>query len=253
VTSSASCRRFSARPSDRCERCGPAASRAWTEPTSTSSSCKFGHLTRFDLDAEAAAHHPWFNQTLTSVNDAVVRLSVIEGEFHWHHHDDTDEFFLVLEGRLLIDLDGQEAVVLDPHHGFTGEASSTARAHRGARRSSWSRQPASSRRGAEPLMITRMWRGWTTQAAADDYERFLLDELFPSIRRIHGFRGADVLRRPDGDEVAFVTLVRFEAPGDVKDFAGDDWETPVIEPRAAELLTRWDERASHYETRSFAA
>ena len=76
-------------------------------------------------------------------------------------------------------------------------------------------------------MITRMWRGWTTQAAADDYERFLLDELFPSIRRIQGFRGADVLRRPDGDEVAFVTLVRFEAPGDVKGFAGDDWEHPL--------------------------
>jgi len=102
-------------------------------------------------------------------------------------------------------------------------------------------------------MITRMWRGWTTQAAADDYERFLLHDLFPSMRQIHGFRGADVLRRPDGAEVAFVTVVRFDALGAVKDFAGDDWETPVIEPRAAELLTRWDERAAHYETTSFEA
>ena len=101
-------------------------------------------------------------------------------------------------------------------------------------------------------MITRMWRGWTAQAAADDYERFLLDELFPSMLRIKGFRGADVLRRPDGDgQVAFVTLVRFQALGDVKAFAGDDWERPVIEPRAAELLTRWDEHAAHYDTMSF--
>ena len=102
-------------------------------------------------------------------------------------------------------------------------------------------------------MITRMWRGWTSEAAADDYERFLLEELFPSMRQIEGFRGADVLRRPDGGEVAFVTLVRFAALGDVKAFAGDDWERPVIEPRAAELLSRWEEQAAHYDTASLAA
>jgi hypothetical protein len=51
---------------------------------------KFGHLALIDLAQEAAAHEPWFNQTLTMVNDAVVRLGVIEGEFHWHKHDDTD-------------------------------------------------------------------------------------------------------------------------------------------------------------------
>ena len=80
---------------------------------------KFGSLALIDLPAEIAAHGPWFNQTLTTVNDAVVRLGVIEGDFHWHHHDDTDEFFLVLEGQLLIDLRDRETVVLDPHHGYT--------------------------------------------------------------------------------------------------------------------------------------
>ena len=80
---------------------------------------KFGQLAHIDLAAEAAAHEPWFNQTLTSVNDAVVRLGVIEGDFHWHKHDDTDEFFLVLDGQLLIDLQDDETVVLEPHHGFT--------------------------------------------------------------------------------------------------------------------------------------
>ena len=80
---------------------------------------KFGQLARIDVGAEAAAHDPWFNQTLTSVNDAVVRLGVIEDDFHWHKHDDTDEFFFVLDGQLLIDLDDREPVVLDPHQGYT--------------------------------------------------------------------------------------------------------------------------------------
>jgi antibiotic biosynthesis monooxygenase (ABM) superfamily enzyme len=100
-------------------------------------------------------------------------------------------------------------------------------------------------------MITRMWRGWTSVAAADDYERFLLDELFPSMRRIAGFRGADVLRRRDDAEVAFITLTRFDAIDDVQAFAGGKWDQPVIEPRAAELLARWDQHAMHYETSSF--
>ena len=80
---------------------------------------KYGSLAVIDIPAEIAAHEPWFNQTLTSVNDAVVRLGVIDGDFHWHHHDDTDEFFLVLEGQLLIDIEGRDTVVLDEHQGFT--------------------------------------------------------------------------------------------------------------------------------------
>ncbi len=80
---------------------------------------KYSTLTLIDLPTEIAAHEPWFNQTLTTVNDAVVRLGVIEGDFHWHHHEDTDEFFLVLEGQLLIDIEGQDTVVLDQHQGYT--------------------------------------------------------------------------------------------------------------------------------------
>lgn len=102
-------------------------------------------------------------------------------------------------------------------------------------------------------MITRMWRGWTLPRDADAYERFLLDELFPSMRQIEGFLGADVLRREDGGEVAFVTLTRFQSIDDIRAFAGDRFETPVIEPRAAELLSRHEERAIHYDTSSFSA
>ena len=80
---------------------------------------KFGSLTLIDLPAQIAAHEPWHNETIATVNDAVVRLGVIEGDFHWHKHDQEDEFFLVLEGQLLIDLEDRETVALDPHQGFT--------------------------------------------------------------------------------------------------------------------------------------
>ncbi len=59
----------------------------------------------------------WYNQTLCAVNDSVVRLGVLEGEYHWHQHDDEDEFFYVVEGRLLIDLEGRD-VELGPRQGF---------------------------------------------------------------------------------------------------------------------------------------
>ncbi len=80
---------------------------------------KFGQLALIDVAAEAAAHEPWCNQTLTSVNDAVVRLGVIEGDFHWHSHEAEDEFFLVLEGELVIEVEGRETVRLRPHQGLT--------------------------------------------------------------------------------------------------------------------------------------
>jgi mannose-6-phosphate isomerase-like protein (cupin superfamily) len=80
---------------------------------------KYGSLTVIDIPAEIAANEPWYNQTLTTVNEAVVRLGVLEGDFHWHKHDEEDEFFLVLEGQLLIDLEDRDTVVLDPHHGYT--------------------------------------------------------------------------------------------------------------------------------------
>jgi antibiotic biosynthesis monooxygenase (ABM) superfamily enzyme len=100
-------------------------------------------------------------------------------------------------------------------------------------------------------MITRLWRGWTLPENADAYERFLLSELFPSMRNIPGFRNADVLRRDDGGEVAFVTLTRFDGLEAIRGFAGEDYETAVIEPTARALLSRYDERAEHFSTNSF--
>jgi mannose-6-phosphate isomerase-like protein (cupin superfamily) len=65
----------------------------------------------------AAATHPWYNQTLCRVNDSVVRLGVVRGEYHWHKHDTEDEFFYVVEGKLLIDLEGR-TVELGPRQGY---------------------------------------------------------------------------------------------------------------------------------------
>ena len=64
-----------------------------------------------------AVTHKWHNQTLCEVNGSVVRMGVIEGEYHWHQHAEDDEFFYVVEGRLLIDLEGR-TVELTPKQGF---------------------------------------------------------------------------------------------------------------------------------------
>jgi mannose-6-phosphate isomerase-like protein (cupin superfamily) len=64
-----------------------------------------------------ACEYKWYNQTLCAVNGSVVRMAVIEGEYHWHKHDDDDEFFYVVEGQLLIDLEFR-TVALSPRQGF---------------------------------------------------------------------------------------------------------------------------------------
>ena len=80
---------------------------------------KFKPLELIDVAAFAdACQEKWFNQTLTQVNDCVVRIGIIEGEFHWHHHDVEDEFFYVVEGKLLIDLEDKK-VELGPKQLFT--------------------------------------------------------------------------------------------------------------------------------------
>jgi len=80
---------------------------------------QFGFLELIDVPALAASvTDQWFNQTLCSVNDCVVRLGVMQGEFHWHKHDTEDEFFFVLDGEFLIDI-GSQTIVLKPHQGFT--------------------------------------------------------------------------------------------------------------------------------------
>jgi len=80
---------------------------------------KFDHLQKMDINQMVnECKDKWFNQTLTQVNDSVVRLGIVEGEYHWHKHDNDDEFFFVLSGQLLIDLDDQ-TIELNPNQGVT--------------------------------------------------------------------------------------------------------------------------------------
>jgi heme-degrading monooxygenase HmoA len=96
-----------------------------------------------------------------------------------------------------------------------------------------------------------MWRGWTASANADAYERFLRSELFPEVAKLPGFVGARILRRPVVGEEEFVTLTMFESLDAVRAFAGEDYETPVIEPEAQRLLSRYERRAVHYAAVDF--
>lgn len=80
---------------------------------------KFEHLERIDVSQLVKeCKDKWFNQTLTKVNDSVVRIGIVEGEYHWHKHDNDDEFFFVLEGQLLIDLEDR-TIELNPNQGTT--------------------------------------------------------------------------------------------------------------------------------------
>ena len=72
----------------------------------------------FDIAKVGCAQTPWWNRTLCEVNDCWVRLGVLEGDFHWHKHDDTDEFFMVMEGALDIGLEDR-MIHLEPGQAFT--------------------------------------------------------------------------------------------------------------------------------------
>ena len=80
---------------------------------------KYPHLEVIDVpEIVRSVTEKWSNRTLTRVNESVVRLGIVEGEFHWHKHDNDDEFFFVLEGQLLIDLE-DKTVELNAGQGVT--------------------------------------------------------------------------------------------------------------------------------------
>ena len=73
----------------------------------------FDPLQKIDVQSIAdSVTDQWFNQTLCKVNESVVRMGVVEGEYHWHKHDDLDEFFYVVDGEFLIDLEGTTVTLL---------------------------------------------------------------------------------------------------------------------------------------------
>jgi mannose-6-phosphate isomerase-like protein (cupin superfamily) len=88
-------------------------------PYTTKLDVRFKHFELIDIPAIVKeCREKRFNQTLTTVNDSVVRVGIVEGEYHWHKHGRDDEFFFVLEGQLLIDLEGK-TIELNPLQGMT--------------------------------------------------------------------------------------------------------------------------------------
>lgn len=98
-------------------------------------------------------------------------------------------------------------------------------------------------------MICRIWRGWTTKANASIYEELLRSTVIPNIetRAIAGFRSIDMMRREHGDEIEFATIMWFDDLAAVKAFVGEDHEIAHVPAAAREVLSRFDERALHYD------
>lgn len=87
-------------------------------PYATFLNILYPHLEKVDVPAVVnQVKDQWFNQTLCKVNDSVIRLGVMQGEYHWHKHDNDDEFFFCLEGEFLVDLEDR-TVTLGPFQGF---------------------------------------------------------------------------------------------------------------------------------------
>ncbi len=98
-------------------------------------------------------------------------------------------------------------------------------------------------------MVSRIWHGWTSNENADAYEKLLREEIFAGIakRAIRGYRGIHLLRRDSENGVEFVTIMWFDSLDAVAEFAGSDYEIAVVPPAARKLLSRFDQRSTHYE------
>jgi len=104
-----------------------------------------------------------------------------------------------------------------------------------------------------PSVLIRVWHGWTTRDNAESYEALLRNEVFPGIaaRDIPGYQGIQLLRRSDGEDVEFVTLMTFTSLEAIRAFAGPDETVAFVPEKARALLTRFGQRSFHYELRLF--
>lgn len=88
-------------------------------PYTTKLDIKYRHFERIDIpQIVKETKDKWFNQTLTEVNGSVVRVGIVKGEYHWHKHENNDEFFFVLEGKLFVDLEDR-TIELNRQQGVT--------------------------------------------------------------------------------------------------------------------------------------
>lgn len=98
-------------------------------------------------------------------------------------------------------------------------------------------------------MIARVWRGWTKAENADAYEKLLREVVYPELKTIKGYISGYILRHDKKEESEFVTMNLFESIDAVKKFAGHDYEVPVFEPEARQLLSKVEPIACHYNVK----
>lgn len=100
-------------------------------------------------------------------------------------------------------------------------------------------------------MIARVWHGWTEPGDADEYERLLREEILPEIasKNLPGFAGSDVFRREAEEEVEFMTILWFASMDGVRAFVGEAYRKAHVPQKARRLLSRYEEKAHHYERR----
>lgn len=105
------------------------------------------------------------------------------------------------------------------------------------------------------MTVKRIWHGYTTPERADEYEALLKAEVIKGIeaKAIPGFRKIEVLRRPLGDEIEFVTIMDFDTLDSVKAFVGEDYEQAYVPAEAQALLSSFDRRSQHYEVEEVRA
>jgi heme-degrading monooxygenase HmoA len=96
-------------------------------------------------------------------------------------------------------------------------------------------------------MIARMWRGWAPAETADDYQHHYKNEVAAHLKEVAGFQGAKLLRRDEGEEVAFTSIAYFTDMAAVHGFAGDHPNRAVLAAAAREALSHWDDEVTHHE------
>ncbi|MDX1314215.1 MAG: antibiotic biosynthesis monooxygenase [Eudoraea sp.] len=97
--------------------------------------------------------------------------------------------------------------------------------------------------------IIRTWSGWTSHELAPAYQRFLVDEVFPDVKKkgVEGLEKVSISTRAGTDEVQFFLVLQFSSLDAVKKFAGEDYQNAYIPEKAKQLLTRYDKTAEHFE------
>ncbi|HEX8924206.1 MAG TPA: antibiotic biosynthesis monooxygenase [Terriglobales bacterium] len=96
-------------------------------------------------------------------------------------------------------------------------------------------------------MIARIWHGYTLPENADTYESMLKPQVLPDIDKVPGYLGTYFIRRNLGSEVEFCTIMLWDSLDSIKAHAGNDYERSIVPEERRKVLSRWDERAAHYE------